>query len=246
MKLSTLKNGIIDIPTVMLLHLDRLGNISNINNKGCEILGYSRKELIGLNWFDHFIKEEMQREIKDVFFQIISGRVELVQYYENAIVTKNADVKIISFHNAIVHNDEGKVVGVFSSGHDITEQKRVARRLEESESMLKNIVECAHDGMLIADMKTKRFKFANKSICTMLGYSKDELLKLSVFDIHQKEHLEEAAKQFALLAQKQIELAKNIPVLRKDGSIFHADISGAGITLFGKQCLLGVFRPSSI
>ena len=242
MKLSTLKQGIIDVPTVMLLHLDRLGNISNINNKGCEILGYSQKEIIGLNWFDHFIKKEMQREIKDVFFKIISGQVELVQYYENSVITKGGEARIISFHNAIIHNDEEKVVGVFSSGHDITEQKRVSRRLEESESMLRNIIECAQDGMLIADMKTKRFRFANQSMCSMLGYSKEELLMLSLSDIHQKEDVEDATRQFALLARKEIDLAENIPVLRKDGSIFHADISGSALTLFGKPCLLGIFR----
>ena len=242
MKLSTLKMGIIDIPTVMLLHLDRLGNISNINKKGCKILGYARKEIIGMNWFDHFIKKEMQREIKDVFFQIISGKSELVEHYENRVITKSGKVKMIAFHNAIIYNDDGRVVGVFSSGHDITEQKKLTRRLEESEKMLKNIVESAQDGLLIADMETKRFKFANKKICSMLGYSKEELLNLSVFDIHPEDALEEAVKEFALLAKKEIDLAKAIPVKRKDGSLFCADISGGNLTIYGKRCLLGIFR----
>ena len=242
MKLSTLKKGIIDIPTVMLLHLDRLGDISNINKKGCEILGYSQEEIIGMNWFEHFIRKEMQREIKDVFFQIISGQHELVEHYENRVMTKSGKIKMISFHNAIIYNDEGKVVGVFSSGHDITEQKKLTRRLEESERMLKNIVEIVQDGLLIADMETKRFKFANKKICSMLGYSREELLDLSVFDIHPADALDDAVKNFALLANKEIDLAKAIPVQRKDGSLFSTDISGGHLTIYGKKCLLGIFR----
>ena len=245
MKLSTLKQGIIDVPTVMLLHLDRLGNISNINNKGCEILGYSQEEIIGMNWFESFIKEGLRKEIKSVFFQIISGKKKLVEYYENPVVGNDGREKVLSFHNAIIYNDDNKVVGVFSSAHDITEQKKITRRLEESERMLRSIIESAQDGILIADRETKQFRFANKKICSMLGYSKEALLQLSVSDIHPDGSLAMAIENFTKLAQKDIDLAEDIPVLRKDGSVFNADISGGDLTLFGKRCLLGVFRNKS-
>jgi len=245
MKLSALKRGVIDVPTVMLLHLDRLGNISNINKKGCEILGYSRKELIGMNWFSNFIPEELRQEIKEIFLQIISGKVELAEHYENAVLTKDGTKKFIDFHNATIYSDDGKVVGVLSSGNDVTEQRRLTRRLQESESMLRSIVESAQDGFLIADMDKKQFKFANKKICSMLGYSRQELLKLSIEDIHPEESLEMAIEGFVRLAKKESELVKDIPVLRKDGSIFYADISGGHLTLFGKPCMLGIFRDRS-
>ena len=53
------------------------------------------------------------------------------------------------------------------------------------------------DGLLIADVKTKRFVQANPAIRQMLGYSEQELLSLSVMDIHPTEELP------ALLAQIQ-------------------------------------------
>jgi len=246
MKLSNYQKGMFDIPTVMLLCLNRVGNISFINKKGCEILGYSQKEIIGLNWFDYFIKEENREEIKEVFFQLISGKSELVEYYENTVLSKDGEEKVISFHNAIIYKDNNsEIVGVFSSGNDITEQHLATERLKESERTLREVFEGAQDGMLVADIESKKFCLANNKICTMLGYSNEELLKLSIFDIHPEESHEYVFENVALLAQNQIDLATDIPVKRLDGTVFYADISGGNITVQGKKCLLGVFRDST-
>jgi PAS domain S-box-containing protein len=246
MKVSSYKKGMFDIPTVMLLSLNRLGNISFINKKGCEILGYSQKEIIGLNWFDHFIKEEMRKEIKGVFFQLISNKIKLTEHYENPVLTKSGEERIISFHNAIIYNDDNdEIVGIFSSGNDITEQHLATEQLKESELTLRSVFECAQDGMLIADLESKKFYLGNNKICSMLGYSKEELLQLSIFDIHPKESHELVFRNVSLLAQKKIDLATDIPVKRKDGGIFYADISGGDLTVQGKKCLLGIFRDTT-
>ena len=120
--------------------------------------------------------------------------------------------------------------------------KKKIEELKESEEKFKNIFDNASDGILLADITTKKFVVANKTICRMLGYSEDEIKKLNVTDIHPKKDLPHVMGEFKKQAQKEISLTENLPVQRKDGSIFYADINAMPVTFGGKTYLAGIFR----
>lgn len=117
----------LNIAGVIMLILDVEGNIALINKKGCEILGYTREELLGKNWFDMFVVEKERHELNKVFQEIIKGNIELFEEYENLIRTKNG-IRIIHWHNTVIRDHTGKITGTLSSGEDVTEK----RRLEEA------------------------------------------------------------------------------------------------------------------
>ncbi len=125
---------------------------------------------------------------------------------------------------------------------DITEQKKYEAKITESEVKYRALFEASADGILIADIETKKFKFANPAICRMLGYSQDELCQMSIADIHPKKDLPYVISEFEAQAKKEKILAEKIPCLRKDGSIFYTDINTTQITLNGHQCNVGLFR----
>jgi len=79
-------------------------------------------------------------------------------------------------------------------------------------------------------------------ICQMLGYSLEEIQNLGVVDIHPKEDLPYVIKQFEKQTEGESALAKDIPVKRKDGSVFYAEINSAWVTLSGKTYLMRIFR----
>ncbi len=114
----------LDVAGVMIRVLDRSGAVILINRKGAEILGYREKEIIGKNWFDHFVPERMKSEVRAVFTQFISGELEPVEYYENPVVTKGGRERIIAWHNTLLRDDQGQVVATLSSGEDITARKK--------------------------------------------------------------------------------------------------------------------------
>jgi PAS domain S-box-containing protein len=116
------------------------------------------------------------------------------------------------------------------------------RQVEESENKFRALFENMADGVLVADIVTKKFKLVNNMICKMLGYKQKELMKLGVLDIHPREDLTHVIEQFEKIARKEISMPTNIPVKRKDGSIFYADINATLLTLSGKEYLMGVFR----
>jgi len=124
------------------------------------------------------------------------------------------------------------------------EQRKTKAQLfqELEQQKFQHIFKHAIDGILLADLETKRFDVANLTICRMLGYDHDEIRKLRVMDIHPKDDLPYVIEQFERQSRGEISLAENIPVQRKDGSVFFADINSTPVTIGGKEYLLGIFR----
>jgi len=122
------------------------------------------------------------------------------------------------------------------------ERQRTDESRRESEDKFRSIFENANDGIMIADAETKRHIEANKAICSMLGYTRNEIVGLSMDDVHPQEDLPAIQSLFEKQLRGEISLAPKIPMLRKDGSIFYADINATHVTLSQKPCLVGIFR----
>jgi PAS domain S-box-containing protein len=119
------------------------------------------------------------------------------------------------------------------------------KNVKESEQLFRTIFENAADGILLADNESKKFFMGNKQIYKALGYGPKEIKNISVMDIHPEKDLPQILDQFEKLMRNEITVAKNIPVKRKDGTIYYADISALPITLKDKTYLVGIFRDIS-
>jgi len=125
---------------------------------------------------------------------------------------------------------------------EINERKKSEEALRESEERLKAIFENAKEGILVVDVETKRFINANIMICQMLGYSCEEIKKLGVSDIHPEEDLPFVIEQFEKLSRRELAVANKIPLKRKDGTVFYADINSSPFKLAGKHFMAGFFK----
>jgi len=121
------------------------------------------------------------------------------------------------------------------------EKARVEHALRESEAQHKALFEGAAEGILVADVETERFVYANPAICRMLGYTEEEVTRLGLADIHPKEALPGVIAEFNAQARGEKTLAAAIPCLRKDGSAFYADVTTAPVVINGRKCNVGFF-----
>ena len=96
-----------------------------VNQKGCEILGYQEKDLLGQNWFELCLPKIVYQEMWETFNRITAGETDLAEYYENLVLTRSGERRIIAFHNAVLRGPSGEIRGVISSGEDITERKLI-------------------------------------------------------------------------------------------------------------------------
>ncbi|MFH1025899.1 MAG: PAS domain S-box protein [Nitrospirota bacterium] len=122
------------------------------------------------------------------------------------------------------------------------DRKKAQEALEESEERFKAVFDNAVDGILLADVENKKFLLNNSMICQMLGYTEEEMKELAVKDIHPEAALPSVIEQFEKQTRGDFKLAKGTPMMRKDGSVFYADINAFPITLSGKTYLAGFFR----
>ena len=131
---SSLLNGAqvyLDFAGALIVAINMDKTIRFINKKACEVLGYAREEMIGKNWFEHFLPEENRDEAINVFTQVLNGNRPAYEYYENTLLTKTGEVCHVKWQNSIITDDNGQVAGTFSSGEDITENKLLLKQLAD-------------------------------------------------------------------------------------------------------------------
>jgi two-component system cell cycle sensor histidine kinase/response regulator CckA len=131
----------LDVVDVMVLVINKDEKVELINKKGCTILGYSQVEVIGQNWFDQFIPQEERDKIRAAFQKMLKREFNLDQNFENSVLTKSGEQKIISWKNALLKDDNGNIVSTLSSGLDITEWKLTETELRASEEKYRSFFE---------------------------------------------------------------------------------------------------------
>jgi PAS domain S-box-containing protein len=165
----------LNIAGVVLAMLDADEKISLINKKGCEILGYKEEELIGRNWFDILVPQRIRGEIRGIFGKQMAGDIEPVEYYENTLLTKEGEERLIVFHNTVIRDKNSQTVGVLFSGEDITERKQAEDEVKESRVFLAAVIENIPDPIYIKDRKF-RFAEVNKAFLHRHKVAKEEII----------------------------------------------------------------------
>ena len=159
----------LDLAGVMFVALNANEEVVLINKKGCETLGYNCDEIIGKNWFDNFIPEIIRNETKIVFRDLMDEKLELAEYYENSVLTKNGEEKIIAWHNVTLRDENGNVSGVLSSGEDITKRKKA----EEENRNLIQMVEQSPAVVVLTDL-SGNIEYVNPKFTNTTGYTFEE------------------------------------------------------------------------
>lgn len=104
---------------------------------------------------------------------------------------------------------------------------------------LRAIYDGSADGIIIVQIHNRRFIRANRAISRMLGYTEEELLTLSIDDIHPRVNLPHVLDIFKAMSERRLKCGRNVPCLRKDGGIIQADITVAHIVWQGQPCIIG-------
>ena len=125
---------------------------------------------------------------------------------------------------------------------EIAQRKRAEEELRESEQRFRAVFDNAGDGILLVDTETRKLYSGNEMICRMLGYSPEELKDLGVRDIHPEKDLPYVIEQLEKRSREETTLAMDIPVKRRDGTVFYCDINSAPMNVAGKSYLLRIFR----
>jgi len=143
----------LDVVGVIILALNADGEVALVNPKGCEVLGYAQEEIVGKNWFDTFLPEEHRDAVAEVFRRLMRGEIEPVEYFENPVLTATGEQRTIAWHNTLLRDEGGTVVGTLASGEDITERKQAEEELRRERNNLIGILEAMQDGVYMVNQQ---------------------------------------------------------------------------------------------
>jgi PAS domain S-box-containing protein len=225
------------IPDIAWLK-DKKQRFVAVNEALCQALGMKSEELIGGTDFDVSPKDLAQRYVDGDKEVIRTGKRRRI---EEQWGRKGEERIWIETIKSPIYNKRGEIIGTSGIARDITRRKLAEEAVKESEERYRTLFEEASEGIMAVEAKTKRFLYANPTICMMLGYSEAELKQMSVFDIHPKNELRYVLDEFETQRKGKKSLARNIPCLRKDGTILYADINAACVEIYGEECLVGFF-----
>jgi len=233
----------LNIAGVIILTLNRKGDITLINDKGCEILGYERSSLIGKNWFDDFIPPENSAEVKKIFRRIMAGELEPLRRAENQVITKDNKKRLISWHNTVFRDDAGNISGTLSSGEDITERRRAEEALEQSEEKYRTLIEMATDAIFVSDADSGNIIDVNKRAEELTGFDRAELINMHQSQLHPPEKARLYENKFRGAVENQRQRFMQAEVVHRNGRKIPVEINSTGRFKVGdRDVYLGIFR----
>ncbi|MHC4575367.1 MAG: PAS domain-containing sensor histidine kinase [Planctomycetota bacterium] len=218
----------------IILTVDPEGTILFLNRT---VPPFTPKEAIGTSVYDHVLPE-YQATLRTALERVL----ETGEPHSYEIAGTGPGGRISWYQSRVGPiKDGGRVVALNLIAMDVTDRKRAEDALRESERRYKALFQGAAEGILVADVETKRFIYANKALCRMLGYTEQEVKQLGVSDIHPKEELEHVFSEFEKQARGEKTLSAGIACLRKDRTIMYADINTACVVVDGRNCNVGFF-----
>lgn len=129
-----------------LITISAEGKITDVNTATEAVTGVGREDLIGSDFADYFTApDQAQAGYQLVFSQ------GFVTDYPLAIRHKSGKITEVLYNASLYRDVDGKVLGVFAAARDVTEIKRIAAKLKQSESRLRSIIENEPECIKIVD-----------------------------------------------------------------------------------------------
>jgi PAS domain S-box-containing protein len=218
----------------MFFLCDLKGNISYVNKVAVEKTGYSEEELLSLNIYDLFPEKfDHDRTLYEWKNWTVGHKIKL----ESQITSKKGIVYFAEIN--ITKLSVGQREYILALVRDITEQKQTQEALTESEDRFRIFLEKLPGGIFAHDLNG-RILFCNRTACKNTGYSKEELLELSVKDIDPGSIDRDDQNHF----WHSLNLGESTTIesthIRKNGSQYPAEIHISAVKLQGEPVFLPI------
>jgi two-component system cell cycle sensor histidine kinase/response regulator CckA len=156
------------------------GNFLDANQAALDLLGYTREEMLTLNFSELLEDDDMALALKTADEIMRSGIQQ--DFTEFKLKKKDGGFVWVETDGSLIYKC-GRPYAIMGVARDITDRKRAEEALRESESNYRQIVEHAPAGIYEVDLVNMRFARVNDIMCRVTGYSREELLAMNPAEI---------------------------------------------------------------
>ena len=176
---------------------------------------------------DHYIglfvhPDDMNTVGTEIEKAITATDADLMRQVEHRIIYADGKTGYVSVHFYIVKDDEGHTIKTFGVNQDITERKLAEEEIKRSEEKYRLLVDQAADAIFIFEQNGS-FTDVNNISEKLLGYTRAEILKMSLPDILFKEDLAAKPIQFEQLVKGKSVINRR-RFKRKDGKAVEVEV----------------------
>jgi diguanylate cyclase (GGDEF)-like protein/PAS domain S-box-containing protein len=212
---------------------DMAGRYTYVNQKVQEYFGAKSEDIVGKT-----DRQLMEQEIADHIARddsrvLVCG--EQIEREEKIVAKSNGESMAYWIVKKPLLNEHGQIIGLCGVSTDITERKQSDAPMRRNQALMQNSM----DGIHIMDIEGNVIE-VNDAFCNMLGYTREEALRLNVTNWNAEvapEVLRERLKSF-IGKHARFETIHR----RKDGTLISVEISTSGNEIDGKVYLHAISR----
>jgi PAS domain S-box-containing protein len=203
---------------------DLNGNYIFVNDAFCRSVGYTRDELIGMNYKVIIASDDIER-IESAYIQIYRTG-QPIEFLTSRFVRKDGSSGISEASAFPIRNERGKITGFRGISRDVTKRKQIEEALRQSEERYRTVLEDMDEAYYELDV-AGNYTFFNDALCSQLGYSREELMGMNYKTYTPPEDIDRVFKAFNLLYRTGEPLtAFHMERIKKDGTSIFAETSG--------------------
>ncbi len=211
-------------------------------SENIEILtGYTEEDFYSgsINYLEIILGKDVAKFSEEVKTHN-STKVNEFTHSPYRIITKDGSIKWVEDQAIIKRKANGEITHFHGSITDITEKKKIEIDLQESKEWFEQINEQSTECISVASLKGD-YVYVNSAFCKLMGYSKNELLKMTVFNL-KKDKTPNAKIGFEKSKSDIDGVVIEVELQRKDKSIFIAEVTGKPIKINNMDLVLGVVK----
>jgi len=153
--------------------VDLGGNITLFNDSLCEISGYARDELIGMNNRQYTTPETSKKMLQAFNEMHRTGKSARIAEYE--VIRKDGSTIILELSASLIWNSAGQPIGFRGVSRDTTERRKAEQALREHEQRLADIINFLPDATFVIDRETRVIAW-NLAMEAMTGVKAEDIL----------------------------------------------------------------------
>ncbi len=216
--------------------LDQAGRVTFINDFLLRATSWSREETLGRDWVGTFVPPEIREKVRSVLDQLNHGGA-LAPSYENEILTRDGERRLIHWSNAVLADSSGRAVGTASIGEDVTERRRIEEAWRSSEHRYRMLFEANPHPMWVYDLESFAFLTVNDAAVAKYGYSRDDFARMTIRDIRPSEDIPRLLS-YVGNPTRGVDEAGYWRHRLKDGAIIDVEITSHAFTFDGRAAEL--------
>ena len=217
--------------------VDLTGRFTKVNRFLCEMLGYSKEELLSKTFSDITHPDDVKIGL-DYMKRQIAGEMEFASF-EKRYFRKDGSIVHLIISPALISDDRGApqyFVGLFQ---DITERKQAEDALRESEEKFSKSFQKAPLLITLSDVETGRLLEVNEKFLEVSGFTRDEVIGRTVVELGWNSEEQRSRMRQSFLERGRVE-GMELTLRRKDGRAINCLYNGEAITVSGKPRLLSI------